>query len=105
MVNQINADSGIRLRSSNFQRLGSAEDLTLRPFFARTSDLAQYAKSIVPRCLTPKKRLRFELQPQSPPLWCIEMKKWPYATPEWNTWLAETKAGKNVNMPAVPGDQ
>ncbi len=39
--------------------------------------LINYAKTIVPRCLTIAQRQRFYLAPE-PPQWCLTGKKWPY---------------------------
>jgi hypothetical protein len=33
------------------------------------------------------------------PALCIEMEKWPYHTPAWKAWLADTRAG-NTSSPA-----
>ena len=52
----------------------------------------------VPRCLTPEQRKEFFLDAE-PPLWCIERKKWPYHTKDWQQWLAETRAGSEPTMP------
>ena len=49
----------------------------------------------------PSQRKAFFLPPE-PPAWCIEMAKWPYDTPEWKQWLADTRAGKNPPLPADP---
>ena len=57
------------------------------------------AKAAVPRCLSPAQRKAFFLPPEPPP-WCIEMKKWPYDTPEWKQWLADKRAEKNPPLPA-----
>jgi WD40 repeat protein len=51
------------------------------PLFRDSQGLTDYAKSLVPRCLTQEQRRRFFL-PQRPPYWCIEMAKWPYDTSE-----------------------
>jgi len=50
--------------------------------------------------LTPAQRKDFFLPPE-PPLWCIELKKWPYHTDEWKQWLSDTRAGKNPSLPAA----
>jgi WD40 repeat protein len=39
--------------------------------------LIDYAKAVVPRCLTIEQRKTFLLRPM-PPRWCIEMRKYPY---------------------------
>src|SRR5262249_55574570 len=62
--------------------------------FADTQELVSHAKAGIPRCLTIAQRNAFFLAPEPPP-WCIEMEKWPYNTPVWKQWLADTRAGKN----------
>jgi WD40 repeat protein/energy-coupling factor transporter ATP-binding protein EcfA2 len=69
--------------------------------FPNTQALVSRAKAEVPRCLAPAQRKAFFLAPK-PPAWCIEMEKWPYDTPEWKQWLADTRAGKNPPLPAAP---
>jgi WD40 repeat protein len=32
--------------------------------------------------------------------WCIDMEKWPYLTPAWKAWLADTRAGNFPHLPA-----
>ena len=63
--------------------------------------LVSRAKTEIPRCLTPAQRKTFFL-PSEPPAWCIEMAKWPYETPQWKQWLADTRTGKNPPLPAAP---
>jgi WD40 repeat protein len=64
-----------------------------------TQSLVLWAKSTVPRCLTAAQRATFFLPPE-PPVWCIEMAKWPYDTAEWKQWLADKRDGKNPPLPA-----
>src|SRR5262249_55247684 len=64
---------------------------------ANTQELVTRAKAIVPRCLSPAQRKESFLAPE-PPAWCIEMEKWPYHTVAWKQWLADRKAGKQVEM-------
>jgi hypothetical protein len=49
--------------------------------------------------MSTEERKMFFLDPEPPP-WCIEMEKWPYHTPARKQWLADRKAGKQVEMPA-----
>jgi hypothetical protein len=42
--------------------------------------LVEDAKHRVPRCLTAEERGAYRLQAK-PPVWCFEMRKWPYDTP------------------------
>jgi WD40 repeat protein len=67
--------------------------------FPTTQDLIDDAKRVVPRCLTRARRETAFLDPE-PPAWCIEMEKWPYHTPAWKQWLADTRAGKKPPLPA-----
>lgn len=46
--------------------------------------LIDYAKAVVPRCLTIEQRKTFLLRPM-PPRWCIEMRKYPYDADAWTT--------------------
>ena len=69
--------------------------------FRDTQAFVSVAKTAIPRCLTPFQRKAFFLPPE-PPAWCIEMEKWPYNTPAWKQWLADTRAGKNPPLPAAP---
>ena len=68
--------------------------------FANTQELVSHAKSAIPRCLTRVQRKAFFLPPE-PPLWCIELEKWPYDTDAWKQWLSDTRAGKSPPLPAA----
>jgi len=57
-----------------------------------TQELVSHAKAAVPRCLIPAQRNSFFLPPE-PPLWCIELEKWPYDTTAWKQWLNDSRAG------------
>jgi WD40 repeat protein len=66
--------------SADGKRLVTAsEDRTANiwPVFPTTQALVDYAKSVVPRCLTEDQRRQTFLEPK-PPTWCIAEKKWPY---------------------------
>jgi WD40 repeat protein len=63
--------------------------------FANIKELMSHAKAAVPRCLTAAQRKDFFLPPE-PPLWCIELEKWPYDTTAWKQWLSDTRAGKRA---------
>jgi WD40 repeat protein len=69
--------------------------------FSRTEDLVDYTRKAVPRCLTTSQRKEAFLDPE-PPVWCIEMEKWPYDTDEWKQWLTEKNRGLS---PPAPGDE
>jgi hypothetical protein len=66
--------------------------------FANVEAFTTHAKTAEPRALTVTQRRSFFLNPE-PPVWCIEMEKWPYHTPAWKQWLADKRAGKQVEMP------
>lgn len=61
--------------------------------------LIEEARRLIPRCLGPEAREKVFLE-RTPPLWCVEMGKWPYQTAEWRQWLKNTRAGKNQPLPA-----
>jgi WD40 repeat protein len=64
------------------------------PLFSDTQHIVDYAKSVIPRCLTQQQRLHYFLN-QGPPRWCIELAKWPYNTPQWQNGSARaTRAGR-----------
>ena len=65
--------------------------------FSNTEELVAHAKAAVPRCLTPVQRKSFFLPPE-PPLWCIDLEKRPYNTPEWKRWVVDTRAGKVIPL-------
>jgi len=57
---------------------------------ASAPDLAAIA------CMTQEQRVAAFLNPD-PPIWCIEMEKWPYQTQEWKSWLRNKRA--NTALP------
>ena len=81
----------------------ASDDKTARlwEIFADTQELVSHAKAGIPRCLTTAQRNAFFLPPEPPP-WCIEMEKWPYNTPVWKQWLADTRAGRTPPLPTTP---
>lgn len=85
-----------------FLLVGRSQDLQSGTFIQRllpkTEDLVAFARSAVPRCLTPVERDQYFLDPE-PPLWCVEMGKWPYNTSDWANWLKERKAGRQPGLP------
>jgi WD40 repeat protein len=48
------------------------------------------AKRVVPRCLSIEERKDFLLDP-APPGWCVDLGKYPYNTPYWQAWRANTE--------------
>jgi hypothetical protein len=98
-------DSDDAVRSASFSPDGArvvtaSSDGTARVWnvFPDLQALVTRAKSDVPRCLTPAQRETFFLRPE-PPVWCIEMAKWPFDTPKWKQWLADKRADKNPPLP------
>jgi hypothetical protein len=64
--------------SADGERLVTAsEDRTARiwPVFPTTQALVDYARNMVPRCLTRDQRQQAFLEPE-PAAWCIAEKKW-----------------------------
>ena len=58
-------------------------------------------KRLVSRCLSGKERQAAFLDPE-PPMWCIEMEKWPYATQDWKDWLPFKRANADPPFPDAP---
>jgi WD40 repeat protein len=50
--------------------------------FADYEAAVRDGRDLVPRCLTLTQRENFFLE-QSPPSWCVSLRKWPYDTEEW----------------------
>ena len=63
--------------------------------------MLDYIKRWIPRCLTGDQRKAAFLD-GAPPIWCIEMEKWPYDTDAWRSWLAQKKAGLMPPLPQAP---
>src|SRR5262249_20382881 len=78
----------------------ASDDRTARVWeiFANTEEMVSHTKAAIPRCLTPAQLEEFFL-PSEPPLWCIELEKWPYHTDAWKRWLTDTRAGKHPPLP------
>jgi WD40 repeat protein len=87
---------GKRIVTTSFDQTARLWEISVN-----TQDLVSHAKAAIPRCLTAAQRNEFFLPPE-PPLWCIELEKWPYHTDAWKRWLSEIRAGKN---PPLPGPQ
>jgi WD40 repeat protein len=70
-----------RVHSATFSPDGkhiftTSSTIRLWEIVANTELLISHAKAAIPRCLTPAQRKAFFLLPE-PPLWCIELEKWP----------------------------
>jgi WD40 repeat protein len=70
----------------------SSWDMTVRIWplisvkqWTNTEALVSDAKRATPRCLSVDQRVNAFLNIE-PPVWCIEMHKWPYDTEEWQEW-------------------
>jgi WD40 repeat protein len=79
----------------------ASDDKTIRLWqvFTTTQRLVDYAKNVIPRCLTRERREQAFLDIE-PPAWSVEMEKWPYHTAEWKQWLADKAAGKSPPLPS-----
>lgn len=62
-----------------------AQTVQVRRMALSASELVGEIKPIIPRCLTPAERSRFNLSP-APPEWCFAMDKWPYNSRAWKIW-------------------
>jgi hypothetical protein len=69
--------------------------------FSNTQDLIDKARQEIPRCLALDQRESFYLNSE-PPAWCIEMKKWPYDTEDWQEWLRFKQANADPPLPDTP---
>ena len=74
----------------------SSDTARLWELITNTPELVARAKAAVPRCMTQEQRVAAFLNPD-PPIWCIEMEKWPYQTQEWKSWLRNKRA--NTALP------
>jgi WD40 repeat protein len=79
---------------------GSRAERYVWPIILDRSRLVAAARSRLPRALLKNQRDQHFLGPE-PPTWCIEFKKWPYHTEEWQTWLADTRAGRSAQLPVA----
>jgi hypothetical protein len=86
-------------RSGGFVTTSGGKTAHIWEILADTQSRVSHAKAAVARCLTPEQREAVFL-PREPPVWCIEMGKWPYCGPEWKQWLADVRAGKKPPLPA-----
>ena len=63
----------------------------LHSVFDTPQNLVNAAKNRAARCLTQGQRMEYFL-PAAPPIWCIELRLWPYHGDEWQIWLPMRKA-------------
>ncbi|HEV2958119.1 MAG TPA: TIR domain-containing protein [Xanthobacteraceae bacterium] len=79
----------------------SWDDVRIWPVYPMTQDLVDNAERVVLRCLSRKERAEAFLD-VAPPLWCIDMDKWPYHTQEWKDWLKFKRANLDPPLPDTP---
>ena len=70
------------------------------PIILDRSSLVAAARRRLPRALLRNQRDQHFLDPE-PPRWCVELKKWPYHTEEWQRWLDDTKTGRAAPLPVA----
>ena len=69
--------------------------------FPSNDALKAYARKSVSECLSPDKRKTLGLEPE-PPAWCVTLKKRPYATKDWASWLADKGSHLSPPLPNTP---
>ena len=95
-IDYVNAPFAKLVTSTDRTLMNSGKVLWLMPW--STQDYVEQVHAMLPRCLTRDERRKAYLDPQ-PPVWCIEMGKWPYNSPAWKQWLADKEAGQDTPMP------
>jgi WD40 repeat protein len=80
--------------------VSTGDDRTIRVWsvFPQTAKLIEQSILEVTRCLTIAERRAFFLGDE-PPLWCVERRKFPYDTAEWQSWLDAKRRGETVALP------
>jgi WD40 repeat protein len=87
--------------SPNGRMVATAGDkVGLWTIFPTTQELVDAVKTGVGRCLTRAERDSTFLPPE-PPLWCVEMEKWPYQSRRWKEWLKAKHTNDNAQLPEV----
>lgn len=76
------------------------QDVWLWPFIPKVEDLLKHAKTVAPRCLSRREREGVFLD-DSPPAWCVTMRKWPYHTAAWQAWLEAKTRGEEIPRPQL----
>jgi hypothetical protein len=69
-----------------------------REVTASGQELVDEAKRILPRCLSTAERRKGPLD-REPLAWCIEMRKWPYLSRDWQDWLKYKRTHADVPLP------
>jgi WD40 repeat protein len=77
-----------------------------------TEEVVEYAKRIIPRCLTPKQRFDEFYLLREPPRWCVSgpgldddrdptkwQPKYPYQSDAWRNWLVARDKGETPELP------
>jgi hypothetical protein len=80
--------------------IASQKNATAWPLPWSTQEYVDRVKAMLPRCLTIDERKAAGLE-EEPPVWCIEMAKWPYDSADWQQWLEGRKAGKEAPLPTI----
>jgi S1-C subfamily serine protease len=79
----------------------SDEQPQMHRVFLAVQDLVEFAKGVVPRCLSQKLRDQFFLE-YDPPIWCFDSHKWPYANVRFGFTYDEIKGGER--SPSTTGE-
>jgi WD40 repeat protein len=66
--------------------------------FPSTENLVEAAKGIVGFCIPPQERGLFALS-YEPPYWCVDMRKPPYDTQEWQDWIMLKRENSATPLP------
>ena len=96
------AISSVELIQDDQWAITASDDGTVRiwPLVPSTQALVNRIKSQSKRCLTPRQRSIFRLEPE-PPGWCIEQRKWPYRGKIWQKWLDAVREGQRIDLPEL----
>jgi hypothetical protein len=69
--------------------------------FSSTQQLIDMGRALTTSCIAPNERRSFSL-PDEPPDWCVELRKQPYQSPEWQSWLEARRRKANPPLPTSP---
>ncbi len=89
---------GRLVSSTDGSTIASQRSGAVWPMLWAPQDYVDRIKETTPRCLTRDEREALYLDP-APPLWCVEMVKWPYIGPKWQEWLADKKNKGDAPLP------
>jgi WD40 repeat protein len=68
--------------------------------FASTDALIDEGRKAARHCLTREEREQFFLDSE-PPVWCIEMGRWPYQDTSWQEWLKYKRSNLDPPLPST----